>query len=190
MRVAGKRWSGRTGALGARDRGATLGDGTGDTFLGLWPWSVCVDEREPCVTYTTLAKAGTEAIAASETREGEATIVGERARSEVRPAETLVLVVITLVGRSTRAGVEFVGAPVLNVFESGIYINSVRVGVESYRSGSLARSQKREKRNSRSDLHSGRRSATSDGEVGRQGKIEWKEKQKMEEVWMKETRME
>lgn len=86
--------------------------------MGLEPWSVCVYERESRITYATLSEAGTKAIAASETREGEATIVGERARSEVRPAETLVLVVITLVRRSTWAGVEFVGAPVLNVFES------------------------------------------------------------------------
>lgn len=30
----------------------------------------------------------------------------------------------------------------------------------------------------------------SDGEVGRKWKIEWKEKKKREEVWMKETKME
>lgn len=59
--------------------------------------SVCADERGACITYATLAKARTKAIAASETREGEAAILGEGASSEVSPAETLALVVITLV---------------------------------------------------------------------------------------------
>lgn len=139
VRAAREGWGGRTGALGAGDStgagGATLGDGTRNTFLG-----------------STLAKARTKAIATSETREGKATILGERASSEVSPAEALDLVGITLVRRSARAGVIFLGAPV--------------------RSGGLARGQKREKHKSRSDLHTGRISATSDGKVGRERKIE------------------
>jgi hypothetical protein len=78
-------------------RGATFGDGTGDTFLGLESSSVPADEREACITYTTLAEARTKSIAASETREREATILGERASSEVSPAEALALVLVTLV---------------------------------------------------------------------------------------------
>lgn len=75
--------------------------------------SVFANEREAYIPYTTLAKARTKSIAASETREGEATILGERASSEVSPAEALALVLVTLVRRSTRGGVVFLGPPVL-----------------------------------------------------------------------------
>lgn len=101
------------GARGSTRARATFGDGAGNAFLGLESLSVFADEREACIPYTTLAKARTKSITASETREGEATILGERASSEVSPAEALALVLVTLVRRSTRTGVVFVGSPVL-----------------------------------------------------------------------------
>jgi len=142
LRAAGERRSRRTGAAGARARarakaivgararaiagaraggaGRSLGDSTRDTLLG-----------------TTLAKAGAKAVATGETRELEATIAGERTSSEISPAETLLLVIVTLVGGSTRAGVAFLRTPV--------------------RSSGLNRGQKREERERRKLHLEGRR---------------------------------
>lgn len=120
------------GSRGARlpragDRGTALRNVTRDTFLGLLVSSVYAHETNVCVTYATLAKAGAKAISASETREGEATVFGERTRSKVRPAESLMLVVITLVGRSTRAGIAFLRAPVLCKAWVSMYIKDNRI---------------------------------------------------------------
>lgn len=89
--------------------------------------SVYAHETNVGVTYATLAKAGAKAIPASETREGEATVFGERTRSKVRPAESFMLVVVTLVGRSTRAGIAFLGAPVLCKAWVSMYIKDTRI---------------------------------------------------------------
>jgi hypothetical protein len=93
-------------------------------------------------TYTTLAKAGTKSIATGETGELEATIARERTGGEIRPAEALLLIIITLVGGSTRAGVAFLRAPVLPMLA---WTPSKRCRV-AYRSSGLDRGQKREER--------------------------------------------
>ena len=64
-------------------------------------------------TYATFAKAGSKAIAAGESGERKATVVRERTGSEVRPAESLLLMLVTLVRGSAWARVALLRAPVL-----------------------------------------------------------------------------
>jgi hypothetical protein len=142
-----------------------------------------MSEWEDSNTYTTLEVAATtEAVAAGETGEVEATIRWEITSSEIGPVPALLLLVVTLVGGAAWAGVALLRAPVL---DQGVHISIMKLwqiitikGVSAYPESRLRRGQERQEGDRSNGLHDESWLSTSD-KVGRRERIDTERGSKM-----------